>query len=111
MQLSSLKNMKCAVRQVMRSLPAAVVCGLMQAHSDGRATLTKDQIIRWAGSHLHIALEDGAAGYSKWSNVSNMETKNWVRRTAYSRYVCMWLCSVLVVDTTQCHLEVSMLMC
>lgn len=60
---------------------------LLQAHTNGKATLTKDQIIRWAGSHLHIAMEDGAAGFNKWSNAKRMETKCWVHRTAFSKCV------------------------
>jgi hypothetical protein len=60
---------------------------LLQAHSNGRDTLTKDQIIRWAGTQLHIAMEDGAGGFSKWSNATRMEAKGWVQRTAYSRWV------------------------
>jgi hypothetical protein len=65
---------------------AAVVLWLWQAHQSGSETLTKDQIIRWAGSHLHIAMEDGAAGFNKWSNAKHMEAKGWVQRIAYSRW-------------------------
>jgi hypothetical protein len=65
------------------------VLWLLQAHSNGRETLIKDQIVRWAGSHLHVAMEDGAAGYTKWNSVKNMQAKNWVKRTAYSRYAVM----------------------
>eukprot|EP00882_Tetradesmus_deserticola_P009282 GHRQ01009793.1.p1 GENE.GHRQ01009793.1~~GHRQ01009793.1.p1 ORF type:complete len:248 (+),score=68.36 GHRQ01009793.1:521-1264(+) len=61
-----------------------IMLALHDAHCSGKATLTKHQIIRWAGDHLHISLEDGAAGYSKWSNVKNMQKKRWVHRTAYS---------------------------
>ncbi|KAF6265829.1 hypothetical protein COO60DRAFT_764255 [Scenedesmus sp. NREL 46B-D3] len=62
-----------------------ILLALHNAHTNGKATLTKDQIIRWAGSHLHIAMEDGAAGFNKWSNAKRMETKCWVHRTAFSK--------------------------
>jgi hypothetical protein len=65
------------------------VLWLLQAHSNGRETLIKDQIVRWASSHLHVAMEDGAAGYTKWNSVKSMQAKNWVKRTAYSRYAVM----------------------
>ncbi|WIA11755.1 hypothetical protein OEZ85_011850 [Tetradesmus obliquus] len=61
-------------------------CILLALHNaQGRDTLTKDQIIRWAGSHLHVNLNDGAAGHTKWSGCKTLENNGWMRRKAYSR--------------------------